>query len=129
MTEKTVEPPPAGREDMEVSFDTELNNGGDLSDQPVTCDNCGVCCRHMVQPPFIGPEDDEFVALPLQLRDELSSFNKFVRPSLPEDYPCVWLDLLTMRCRHYEHRPSICRDFDVGGESCIQMRVAVGFDV
>lgn len=32
--------------------------------------------------------------------------------------PCFWLDLETLRCQHYDHRPDVCRDFKVGGRHC-----------
>jgi Fe-S-cluster containining protein len=32
--------------------------------------------------------------------------------------PCVWLDLSTLRCRHYEFRPQACRDFEIGSTLC-----------
>ena len=25
--------------------------------------------------------------------------------------PCFWLDQVTTSCKHYEHRPKICRDY------------------
>jgi Fe-S-cluster containining protein len=43
-----------------------------------------------------------------------------------EELPCLWLDPQTRRCRHYEHRPVVCRDFEVGGEECLAHREARG---
>lgn len=86
----------------------------------VTCDNCGACCRHMVQPPFSADERAWiFSGTPLMegIAGCLDDFNANIRPSLPEDWPCCWLDLVTMTCRHYELRPLVCRDN--GGEGCI----------
>lgn len=34
------------------------------------------------------------------------------------DGPCIWLDLETRQCRHHEHRPQICRSFEVGSADC-----------
>ena len=31
---------------------------------------------------------------------------------------CAALDRDTLRCRIYERRPSICRDYEVGGSDC-----------
>ncbi len=39
-----------------------------------------------------------------------------------EPGPCCWLDPTTRKCRWYEHRPEICRDFELGGESCLRKR-------
>ena len=73
----------------------------------VTCDNCGACCRHMVQPRWLEGVRDEF---PPEYMDELFHFDTVIRPPLPEDWPCCWLDPLTMRCIHYEWRPEVCRE-------------------
>lgn len=32
--------------------------------------------------------------------------------------PCVWLDLSTLRCRHYDLRPQACRDFQINSDLC-----------
>ena len=32
--------------------------------------------------------------------------------------PCYWLDEETRQCMHYEHRPRVCREFELGGEDC-----------
>ena len=40
--------------------------------------------------------------------------------------PCIWLDLETRKCLHYEHRPQMCRDFEVGNPHCLRMREACG---
>ena len=34
------------------------------------------------------------------------------------EMPCIWFDLQTRQCRHYEHRPRICRDFERGTPEC-----------
>jgi Fe-S-cluster containining protein len=38
------------------------------------------------------------------------------------DQPCIWLDPKTMGCRFYEHRPSICRNFEFAEEHCRNWR-------
>ena len=40
----------------------------------------------------------------------------------PEEAPCFWLDQSSGRCKHHEQRPEICREFEVGGESCLMFR-------
>lgn len=42
------------------------------------------------------------------------------------EVPCLWFDTETRKCRHHDHRPQICRDFDVGNEHCIRMREEIG---
>ena len=39
-----------------------------------------------------------------------------------EDGWCVALDRNTLRCTIYEIRPQICRDFDMGGIDCQEIR-------
>ena len=43
-----------------------------------------------------------------------------------ESKPCLWYDAVTRRCKHYEFRPEICREFGVGGEGCLRMRKEAG---
>ena len=40
--------------------------------------------------------------------------------------PCIWLDMKTRMCKHYEHRPSICRTFPVGEKACREYRQEQG---
>jgi Fe-S-cluster containining protein len=42
--------------------------------------------------------------------------------------PCLWLHVPSKRCRHYNHRPSICRNFPLGGEECRFLRREQGLD-
>ena len=62
--------------------------------------------------------------MPEQLRegvlDEMRSYQPLSKGSL--DGPCSWLDISTRRCSHHEHRPQVCRDFEVGGRGCQQWR-------
>ncbi len=39
-----------------------------------------------------------------------------------EDGLCAALDRATFRCRIYAHRPTICRDFEMGSDDCIEVR-------
>ena len=41
-----------------------------------------------------------------------------------DDGWCAALDRDTMRCRIYERRPTVCRDYQVGGSECIAERSA-----
>lgn len=35
---------------------------------------------------------------------------------------CFWYDANTKQCRHYGHRPELCRNFIVGGSKCVSYR-------
>ena len=81
----------------------------------MTCHRCGKCCENQPQPPW-GPADTEWwCALPAMLRAEIRG------SAHHDDDPCLWLDLKTRTCLHYEHRPPICRS-DPDGEACIYER-------
>ena len=117
--------------------------------KPVTsCDKCGACCTHMATPPMFaaffpprgkkmpkfmfGTEDHDIVktfsrALWAETRalfDEAWKTNRSAK-----DVPCFWFDEATRRCRHWEFRPTICREFEVGGEDCKDHRERVGLTV
>lgn len=93
----------------------------DIIDPAITCDSCGACCQHMGYPPTSAIMDpEEWMALPDALRIEIHDAMHALRGD--QELPCIWLDEQTKQCKHYEYRPSICRDFPVGGESCIRMR-------
>jgi Fe-S-cluster containining protein len=69
--------------------------------------------------------------MPPQLRDELKAYYDGLLAGTGEDRggrPCLWLDMETRRCRHYEWRPSICRDFQVGEDSCHDWRKCYGIN-
>lgn len=77
----------------------------------------------MSVPPF---ETQEIVDLP---QDVLKSWLSVcearaqqLRMSGTDQIPCGWFDMETRTCRHYESRPSICRNFDRGNEACRDMR-------
>ena len=54
------------------------------------------------------------------------SVGRYARISDRDGQPCLWLDVATRRCRHYEHRPGTCRDFRPGSYSCLQWRHRFG---
>jgi Fe-S-cluster containining protein len=39
-----------------------------------------------------------------------------------DDGWCAALERDTMRCRIYQRRPAICRDYEMGGSDCIAQR-------
>ena len=104
-----------------------------------TCDGCGACCMTMCSPPmYVGyvvnpdwhSDDDEdsihVRTMPAELVTELRDYavtKKFNRMrGISLETPCLWLDPTTKKCRHYEWRPSICREFEMGSDACHEWR-------
>lgn len=89
-----------------------------------SCDHCGACCMQAGHPPYI---DDERQWLDFEL---LALLNAYLATLEDDDIgrPCIWLDLETRRCRHYEHRPQVCRDFQRGSDACrlVRWRYRIG---
>ena len=81
-----------------------------------SCDGCGVCCREQNIPPYL----DEIDFIPLALQREVIDARK--REAELAGQPCLWWDPATGKCRHHEHRPNICREYEVGGELCLETR-------
>lgn len=77
------------------------------------CETCGECCRHVGTPPFL-PGDMDFDELPVDLRSSVLASRQRPRG----DRECDWFDSQTNRCRHYEHRPILCREFGVDSKAC-----------
>jgi Fe-S-cluster containining protein len=108
-------------------------NGPPLREDFVDCDGCGACCRTMGAPPgyvvvVMNPEawpqytgDHERVdSLPDEAKSEL--LDHISSDLWAEGDPCLWLDQNTGRCRWYEYRPSVCREFRVGSPECLAWR-------
>jgi Fe-S-cluster containining protein len=120
-----------------IPFDEDLPSDKPQSLPVLNCDGCGACCMEMRSPPFILyiGDDGEFHAYdecdeeelhwlmtaPPQARVEYMQ-RVLVDEEVPSEAPCVWLDLETRRCRYYQHRPQICRDFDLGSDGCHRWR-------
>lgn len=107
-----------------------------------SCENCGACCRHMIYPPFwsrwpLGtPENDPEWERLLRERPDLAAeieadYERRKAAGLDRaDYeaPCLWYDAATARCRHYDYRPGVCAEFEVGSEECRDHRRTCGID-
>jgi Fe-S-cluster containining protein len=105
------------------------------------CDDCGVCC-YVGHPLFVrsvvprkhgwipsGSQDEEaYLRLPADLKKEVDDhLMALVQSGIADDgQPCHWLDLKTMACKHYEHRPLVCREFEPGSEGCRYVRECHG---
>lgn len=114
-----------------------------MSDDP--CKDCGKCCQHMDRPPFALIFDGTFTrihtglvdgkpvtewadyptweAIPAALKQEVEDDRQAERPP---GSPCLWYDAETKRCKHYEHRPMVCRDFQPGEPACNAWRIELG---
>lgn len=64
--------------------------------------------------------------LPDALREEIALHQEEERQTgrtrHERGLPCIWYDPETKRCRNYAHRPNICREVPVGGDSCLFWR-------
>ena len=94
-------------------------------DIPLSCDGCGVCCDEQGLPPgYVVPSLLLFI--PEALREEIARHQEEERETgrtrRDRGLPCIWYDMETKRCRHYEYRPDTCRDVVVGGSSCLFWR-------
>lgn len=116
---------------------------------PEDCKGCGACCQAMGHPVFCrdrpGWRDldpafhdsiEEWLRLPEHLKRELDEhldrldeeYRLGLRPRADDGgEPCIWLQA-DGTCRHYEHRPSVCREFETGGDECRAWRREMGMD-
>jgi uncharacterized protein len=126
----------------------ELRKGEPLTSLEVvaisSCDGCGACCTYVGVPPGYGKfyfsgapalndADWESIdgmrwrAMPDGPRAELIVYNAAVDAGTAADRtdavtPCLWYDPSSGRCRHYEWRPQVCRDFARGSANCLSAR-------
>ncbi len=85
-----------------------------VTEPEVTCANCqACCCRLEVMILTDTGVPDEFVAV-----DEWGG-ETMLRL---DDGWCAALDRETLMCTIYEHRPWICREFEMGSYECIAER-------
>jgi Fe-S-cluster containining protein len=100
-----------------------------------SCDGCGACCLVVTSPPFyhVFHEFGEQAWEQLQrdrpdLLAEIIADNEARRTNGGPFYgtPCLWFDPETRRCRHYEYRPLACREFERGGDDCLDARRRAG---
>ncbi len=88
---------------------TEVGDGS-----VITCASCKAsCCRLEVM--ILGDDD-----VPPDLTEVDRWGGRIMARS--DDGWCAALDRNTMLCRIYEHRPTVCRDYQVGGDDCIAER-------
>ena len=74
------------------------------------------------------PGESWWHELPDELKHPLlEHMRQYVRPDYNGtlesfDGPCIWLDMETRQCKHHQHRPNVCRDFETGCGECLQWR-------
>ena len=96
--------------------------------QPESCDGCGLCCVGIGSPVLLyqtRPEEPHPFRpdqLPLELIEEIDrNFRGLSRGQEPKQQ-CLWFDADRRCCKHYEWRPQICREYELGGQECLRER-------
>lgn len=98
--------------------------------EPQSCDGCGLCCEGIGSPVLLyvtrgaeaGPHPFRPSGLPQELIDEIDGqFLGLHRGQEPQER-CLWFDPEARHCRHYEWRPQLCRDYELGGDACLGLR-------
>ena len=100
---------------------TDKRSEAMVGDLPTTCDDCGACCMHMNLVPLSGWCFDSDSPLSAEEENQLQDVLHGMCGG-DDETPCIWLDRLTGRCKHYEKRPPVCREFEVGSEACLLHR-------
>ena len=76
-------------------------------------------------PYLYGPsqkdQDPNWASVPESVKAELDQFIKEGGAELGE--PCYWYDAAKKNCKHHLCRPQICRDFELGSQRCINLRI------
>jgi Fe-S-cluster containining protein len=85
------------------------------------CEGCGVCCRAFSLPPFDANDPSD---VPEELHVEIDAHAR--SPHYRDSDPCFWQDPDTLKCRHHNVRPVLCRWFEPGGEPCNELRLEAG---
>lgn len=101
-----------------------------MTGKPGNCDGCGLCCMGQNLVPGCDTwlarqaKVDPPRAIPAPLLLELETIVKGPCSGNGGE-PCVWLDRATGKCRHYDLRPDVCREFEVGCRACLAYRTAM----
>jgi uncharacterized protein len=97
---------------------------------PTSCYGCGLCCEgigspvllYASRPGFVEPHPFRPAGLPQTLIDEIDfHFSGLVRGQEPLER-CLWFNPVSRQCRHYEYRPQVCIDYELGGRACLSRR-------
>ena len=90
--------------------------------QAVSCEGCGICCTEVPVPPYL----DEIDFIPEELQRQVYEARLIEEQLIAEKRPCIWWDAATRKCGQYEDRPNICREYETGGELCLETREKYG---
>lgn len=111
-----------------------------------SCDGCGACCLEQESPPGYlwilihgfdidgNPNSEDvkrFNAMPPESLAEFHAYAQRMRDQgeHPNDSICIWFDEQKRQCKHYDLRPSICREeLQVNDEACHRWREAYQID-
>lgn len=85
----------------------------------LSCERCALCCREQTEPPYLPTELD---VLPRELRRQIEQQQADPQTGGSKPAGCYWLGP-DGKCLHYEQRPLVCREFEMGGEDCLTLRV------
>ena len=98
--------------------------------QPASCDECGLCCLGIGSPVLLyqtrsnEPEPHPFrpADLPESLIQEIdANFAGLSRGQEPLEQ-CLWYDTVAHSCKHYQWRPALCHEYELGGAECLRLR-------
>jgi Fe-S-cluster containining protein len=71
---------------------------------------------HFAGEPTFADDVERLRNLPVEASNSLDDYiatDPLLRPAI-----CVWFDADLRQCRHYDHRPSTCRIFELNGPGC-----------
>jgi len=88
-----------------------------LSDAGVTCNDCEACCCRL----------EVLLISNTGVPDRFIQVDEWGGRSMAhlDDGWCSALDRNSMMCTIYENRPWICRELEMGGYECIDIRAAI----
>lgn len=94
----------------------------------LSCKGCGACCMEIESPPgyqlysMLQTDDTDKLRFDTLPQDAKQALLNYYQKGSFEVAPCIWLNTETRECRYYDHRPEVCRDFEVGCEACLTWR-------
>jgi len=99
---------------------------------PESCDHCGLCCEGIGSPVLLytsrgddsAPHPFRPDGMPQELIDEIDGCFSGLSRGQESQERCLWFDTDLRRCKHYDWRPQVCRDYQLGGDGCLLAREA-----
>ncbi|HET6425127.1 MAG TPA: YkgJ family cysteine cluster protein [Planctomycetaceae bacterium] len=97
---------------------------------PQSCTGCGCCCEGIGSPVAIYASRRSFGShhpfrpadLPTALIAEIDEHFSGLMRGQESQAQCLWFDPVVRQCRHYEFRPPLCREYELGGRACLALR-------